>query len=799
VLRPTGVTEKVRELSRSPSLVPLLCIAAAVVVANLPAIVHLVTTNPLVIDAILTPPAHGVLPGGPYIDPNAGYTTQTLGHLVALDWLHGHIPWWNPFEGAGTPLAGEMQSGAFFPPTLLLGLAGGLLAQQLLLEIVTGWATYFLLVRIGVGRTLSIGGGVAFGLCGTFAWLAHAPIRPVALLPICLVGVERVIDAAHEHRAGGWRLLAVALALSILAGFPETALINGILVAWWGFLRLAGPIRNRWRAVLSKLTGALIIGIALSLPLLVAFFAYLPTSDVGPHSVGFGHSAIPSVGLVQDVLPYSLGPIFGLHSARPSNGIFTLVWGNVGGFLSATVIAGALVGILGRRLRLLRLGLAAWVAFCLLRTYGDPTVLRVLASIPSTKSVAFFRYANPSWELAAVVLAALGLDDIARRRTRPVALVAGALVTGGLAAWAAVTAWPLLADAVATGGGYSGHLWWYGAGSLVAVLILLAVLLAAGLIAAGSVDRARGGHGRAAPRAARMRRRGRVVLAIVVVTESIGLFGFTALSAPPVTRLQTGSVKWLGVHLGSSRFFTLGPIQPEYGSYFGIGQVNVNDLPLPSSWNDYVASQLDPNAPRGLFTGGLSRDPNGPTPAEELTRHLAGYQAAGVRYVVEGSAGVDVTGRPFPAAGSPRWPAGPRLAYRDTFAEIWELPMPAPIFSAVAGNHYRLAATANTSPECSVVSSGTDAAVVDCTHGATVLRRVQYVPGWTASAGGVAVVVRPVADSPFQTVAVSSGRTKLQFAYRPPFATPAEILAALALAVLVGSWLVPALGARRRQ
>ena len=52
------------------------------------------------------------------IDPNVGFITQSLGHLAALDILHGHLPWWNYFEGLGQPLAGEMQSAALFPLTL---------------------------------------------------------------------------------------------------------------------------------------------------------------------------------------------------------------------------------------------------------------------------------------------------------------------------------------------------------------------------------------------------------------------------------------------------------------------------------------------------------------------------------------------------------------------------------------------------------------------------------------------------------------------------------------------------------
>ena len=135
--------------------------------------------------------------------------------------------------------------------------------------------------------------------------------------------------------------------------------------------------------------------------------------------------------------------------------------------------------------------------------------------------------------------------------------------------------------------------------------------------------------------------------------EAILLLGFTLLSAPPPTALQTGSVRWLQAHLGSYRFVTLGPIQPNYGSYFGIAEANINDLPVPTTWNSYIAGQLDPNALPAVFSGGGRINPAGPTPAQELAAHLPAYEAVGVRYVVERSDGLDVQGQPFPAAAPP--------------------------------------------------------------------------------------------------------------------------------------------------
>ena len=103
------------ESADRPIWCPLACILVAVLVANAPVLLHLVTTNPLVLNAALTAPAPGWLPGLPYIDGNAGFTMQALGHLAALDWLHGHIPWWNPYEGVGSPWPGRCRAGRSSP------------------------------------------------------------------------------------------------------------------------------------------------------------------------------------------------------------------------------------------------------------------------------------------------------------------------------------------------------------------------------------------------------------------------------------------------------------------------------------------------------------------------------------------------------------------------------------------------------------------------------------------------------------------------------------------------------------
>jgi hypothetical protein len=171
---------------------------------NAPSLLAFSSSNPLDyrsgLASRVTP---GPLPGERAIDPNDGYVSQALGHRAALDWVHLRVPWWNPYEGTGTPLAGGMQSGAFFPPTLLALLPNGPLYEHVLLEILAGFCTYLLLRRLALGRWASAAAGAAFALNGTFAWFAHAPVNPVPFLPALLLGVELALSAAATGRRGG--------------------------------------------------------------------------------------------------------------------------------------------------------------------------------------------------------------------------------------------------------------------------------------------------------------------------------------------------------------------------------------------------------------------------------------------------------------------------------------------------------------------------------------------------------------------------------------------------------------------
>ncbi|MGH9205350.1 MAG: hypothetical protein ACRD1G_02120, partial [Acidimicrobiales bacterium] len=81
---------------------------------------------------------------------------------------------------------------------------------------------------------------------------------------------------------------------------------------------------------------------------------------------------------------------------------------------------------------------------------------------------------------------------------------------------------------------------------------------------------------------------------------------------------------------------------------------------------------------------------------------------------------------------------------------------------------------------------------VDCPHPSTLVRRVQYMSGWTATLDGrTALPVSKDKAGPiglYQLVSVPAGVTTLHFSYRPPYETFAIIGAAIACLILVGTF-----------
>ncbi|MDD2795995.1 MAG: hypothetical protein PHE40_09115, partial [Acidocella sp.] len=291
--------------------------------------------------SLATSGAPGIVPGSAcYIDPAVAQLTQPLGYLSAQDWLHGTIPWWNPYGGVGMPLAAEMQNESFFLPfVLLLHFHNGWFLQRVLFQLLSGIFTYAFLTELRLDTAAALLGGALFSLNGTFILTAGTVTAPIFCLPLLLLGIEHTWHAAAANRRMGWSLVPLALASSIYAGFPETAYLNSLLAGCWTLLRLAqspGPARARF---LGKMLLAASIGLALTLPLVLPFLAYLQTGDAGAHDFALlARGTLPVPAAPLQMLPLFYGAIAQFTPPGTTHLFKDFMWVRIGGWFGCAPV-----------------------------------------------------------------------------------------------------------------------------------------------------------------------------------------------------------------------------------------------------------------------------------------------------------------------------------------------------------------------------------------------------------------------------------------------------------------------------
>jgi hypothetical protein len=713
----------------NPTVYALAVIVLAVMVANALAWTGFVNLSPMSnLTDIVTSTCH-LTCGRAWIDPDVGTITQPVGHLAAMDLLHLHAPWWNPFEGLGTPLAGEMQSAALFPLVLLLALPGGLVWFHISLELIAGIATYFLARRLGAPTVIAAVGGALFALNGTYAWIGNSVMNPVAFLPMLVLGVEMIIASAPHRRQYGWYVAALALALSLYAGFPEVAYLDALFAGAWALVRLPSVERGARVRTLRRFVYAALAGTALALPILVPFRDYLSEGYVGDHtSLGeLSHMSARVLPMFFD--PYLYGTIFSNPAASP-------YWAAAGGYLGASVTALALAGIFGRRHRPLRIFLLAWIVLGFTGSINLFGLRRAWNIIPLVNDAGFWRYIPASIELAAMVLAVLGLSDAvtsARARWR----IAGAAgVTAVLLAVLAVTA-----SSVNRGVVISGQLRLFHAALDAIPFVSLALLLAGILLLRG--------RWRAS------------FVAVVVIGESVLLFAAPMVVAPSSLTVNFASVHFLQANLGQYRYMDIGVLYPNWGSEYGVSSLAANDLPLPLSFVNYAQDNLYPGIqPPNAFS--VHAIYSQIAMEQQIATHLQAYEDASVKYLL-----TRTRTRLAPQLAA----VGVKKVWSDLTVTIYSLPNPRPFFST-------------DSSSCTVSSASFTEAKVNCpTSGSTLVRSEQSMKGWTVTVNGHPAPITTV-DTVYQQIEVPQGTSTVEFTFLPPHERLAVILGLAALLAL---------------
>ena len=537
-------------------------------------------------------------------------------------------------------------------------------------------------------------------------------MNPVPLLPLALLGVERAYRRPQSD--SGWIILALAVALSFYAGFPETAYLDGLFVVAWAVLRLVQADGRGWLAARYLLGGG--IGLLLTLPLLVPLAEYLPSAASHVNQVGIGYQHLTATALPVLGLPYFYGPIGAYGSSIP--GLYRLYWTPVGGFLSATTIILGIAGILGsRRDPGLRYLLVIAGAGALLWAFGAPPYAELSHILPYMNRVVVMRLSPPIWELAAVIAACFGLEALGSGRRARIALLVGSATMLGVAT-ATMLGNPNARYAL----GSPARSW-----------------------AIGSIVWASGAVGLLTWLGGTRRRRGsRRLAAMLLVLDAAAMAFIPQLSAPRAVAVDTAPVRFLARHLHLGRFYSFGVYRPNYDAYFGVSSLNWTDPLTPPAWRHEIKTELATDTLPGQFDGASLLHRPGPSAITQAAAHLRAYEYLDVRYFVVHD--------PEPAALS----NGHGLAkvFDDGFVSILALPHPTPYFTASGAS-------------CAIQPRGRDLARTDCTGPATLVRAGLYLPGWSATVNGHPARLVDY-DQLLTAVRLSPGRSTVRFSYTPP-------------------------------
>jgi hypothetical protein len=168
----------------------------------------------------------------------SSWQTEPHARAVAAAYAAGRLPLWNPHQGLGAPLAANAQSGAFDVLRLPLLMSGHPLVWDgyyLLRMLLALGLTFVFVRRAGLCTLAAVTAAVAYVFSGFMLVLGNNHFLEVyLLLPGLLWGTELMLSGRPR---AGLLVTATMVAMSTLAGMPESTLLTFIYGASYGAYR----------------------------------------------------------------------------------------------------------------------------------------------------------------------------------------------------------------------------------------------------------------------------------------------------------------------------------------------------------------------------------------------------------------------------------------------------------------------------------------------------------------------------------------------------------------------------------
>jgi hypothetical protein len=367
------------------------------------------------------------------------YYEWPVNKLIGDSYKNLELPLWNPYQAAGTPLAAQYSTRAFFPYQVLENISPPEYWDFFLLGrlLIAGFFTFVFLRRTGLSFAPAFLSGALYMFSGSFTWFINLEqfANCAMMLPVLMWAIERLATSKSSWEVP---ISAGVLALTAIAGQPETALYIVTLATLYFILRTI--LLNRKLSVgrnVRRFALAALLSVALAAPLLLPFGEFMqnshnihpPGGDMGIRSVAKitmsasiltptthefpqNNTFIPSAPLATETTPDGEEFHFRIF---PTNGVWDFLGGYMG-TVSAYLIFAGLFSIpfarKGRHKGAL-LFFTGFGAVVMLKNLGIEPFVQI-GRLPLFDQVWSQRWAGPTWTFSFAVAAGIGFDTLYR-------------------------------------------------------------------------------------------------------------------------------------------------------------------------------------------------------------------------------------------------------------------------------------------------------------------------------------------------------------------------------------------------
>lgn len=323
----------------------------------------------------------------------------------------GRFPLWNPYASTGFPFFASPHTALLFPLNALAYLLPAPTALTLIsiLKLSTaGLGMYWFLRLLSVAPIAAVVGSVAFMLNGALvAWLQWPFGSVMACLPWLFGATERLRQRGDLR---GVAALAIAVAVSVFAGYPQAAFHAFLATGAYAACRAIGTAR--WASFLVRFTTGAGLGVALASVQLFPFLEYLWASSAFAYRAEW----MPVVSLTpRHMITFLMPYYYGSPTGRDFWGLLNLnhITASVG-LVPWVVLPAALVAWSRAETKFF-FGLAALTGAMV---YGVPLVTPAVASLPLLSLTITARIVS-LFAFSLCALGAIGLDAIGTAQRGP--------------------------------------------------------------------------------------------------------------------------------------------------------------------------------------------------------------------------------------------------------------------------------------------------------------------------------------------------------------------------------------------